>query len=198
MINASNYHTVTITSNVIDPKYFGWWDDEYGDECYGNVLELEEGDHCLTTEGYALVDGVLCFYNATVSFYLTGDTTVEATVSDIVEKQIESQPLVTGNQNVPGITEDGKWFKFTPTITSQYRFWSKCTDEEDPNIKVYDDTFLLIGENDDVHYDDEGYDDDYNFDLTLKLEGQKTYYIYLMSWNGTLDPLNMSIQTPAS
>ncbi len=198
VINDSDYHKVTITSSVIDPKYFGWWDDEYGDECYGNVLELEEGDHSLTTEGYALIDGALCSYEATVSFYLTGDMTVEATVSNIVEKQIESQPLVIGNQNVSEITEDGKWFKFTPTMTSQYRFWSKCTDEEDPKIKVYDDTFLLIGEHDDVHYDDEGYDDDYNFDLTLKLEGQKTYYIYLMSWDGTLDPLNMSIQTPAS
>ena len=191
-IDYSNYHKVTITSNVIDPKYFGWWDDEYGDEYYGSVLDLEEGDHSLTTEGYALIDGALYSYEATVSFYLEDDMTVEATVSDIVEKQIESQPLVIGNQNVSEITEDGKWFKFTPTMTRQYRFWSKCTDEEDPNIKVYDDTFLLIGECDDID------DDNYNFDLTMKLEGQKTYYIYLMSWDGTLDPLNMSIQTPAS
>lgn len=89
------------------------------------------------------------------------------------------------------VEQGGSYFLFVPENSGKYNFRSTAPDTIDPKIEVYDENGL-VGEN-----DNNGYEDDDNFDLTLTLEKGKIYgikcetdngYNFTISYNADIKP----------
>lgn len=89
------------------------------------------------------------------------------------------------------VEQGGSYFLLVPENSGKYNFRSTAPDTIDPKIEVYDENGL-VGEN-----DNNGYEDDDNFDLTLTLEKGKIYgikcetdngYNFTVSYNADIKP----------
>lgn len=94
------------------------------------------------------------------------------------EFTIEKYDAPTAKIGSNEVKQGGSYFLFVPENSGKYNFRSTAPDTIDPKIEAYDENGL-VGEN-----DNNGYEDDDNFDLTMTLEKGRIYGIKCETDNG--------------
>lgn len=134
---------------------------------------------------------VTAFSISVVAFAANGSVKLGESVTVNAEFTIERSDAPVAKIGSNEVEKGGSYFLFVPENSGKYNFRSIAPDTIDPRIEIYYENGL-IGEN-----DNNGYEKDKNFDLTLTLEKGKIYgikceadkgYNFLISYNAEIKP----------
>ena len=163
-----------------DPKRFKTWykkgtEDQVG---FSNNLYLKTGTYDIESDGTAFPGFK---YEASAKFTVKGDMTVTATVTGT------SLPVGTVSEGTTTMTatDEDAYFKFVPTSTAVYRFYSSNS-TGDPLLEVYNE------DGDSLAYNDDS-DESLDFDLTVNLTKGKTYYLRYYDYDGAGEKMDIHI-----
>jgi hypothetical protein len=137
------------------------------------------------------VCGFTLFNGSGIAQVQSGDTTIlTATVvinGNTYTDERTVSPLTLGENTVYLENDNSIFYQFIPSEDGEYRFYSMG--EYDPNISIYDVNGNPIGKNDDHDFTN------YNFDLTVSLEGGTDYIIMIDTFKHNVTaPMTMFIE----
>ena len=117
--------------------------------------------------------------------FTNSDKETDSYKVEFTVKFMEPAPLAVGENRVENSVQ---YFSFTPEKDGLYNFRSSAAGKVDPDITVYG-RALVYDFN-----DDSGYEDDYNFDLTLPLKAGETYTVEIKCYaDSGFEPFNVTI-----
>lgn len=178
-------YKIVITSNnaAVPSKDFKSWHDEDGNSYgYGDTLYLKKGNYRLTSSWR--IDGAFSdAYEAVLNISVSSAQTVRATVtqkaSSVVGNIMEGSPFRTT------LTEEVKYYKFVPSVSGTYAFFS---------LGDYDTEGILYDvDGEELTSNDDG-EEDSNFYMEYYCAAGETYYLGACKYSrGTISAtLNIS------
>ncbi|MBQ4069665.1 MAG: Ig-like domain-containing protein [Lachnospiraceae bacterium] len=170
-------YKISITSNNTVMTSFDYWYDSEGNRLgSGNILYLRAGTYSLKSEKSVFISD----YTAVLNITVNKNATVTANVT---AKQKQIATITVGQTIDVTLTNSETFFRFTPTVTGTYYFYS--TSSYDTYGYVYSETGTRL-KND----DDSG--ESSNFEISYEFKAGTTYYLAARRYSNST-PLSASV-----
>ncbi len=164
-------YKVTVTSgdsSVADYDFNGWEDTNGNIYGYGSTLYLKAGSYNLTTRGTEFMNR----FTARIIVNVTKAQTVKATISR--ETESIAGTITAGISNTISVTDNYKYYKFMPTQSGYYTFYS--IGDCDSYATLYNDKGEQLMYND----DDDG---SLDFSMDVYCTAGSTYYLAVAKYD---------------
>ena len=176
-------YRISINSGNKDVKQFSTWYDSDGNSVgSGDTLYLREGTYNLKTEGSVFIHNYSAVLNITVN--------KNQVVTPKLTVQTMDTPAIAVGQTIDTqLTSSYKYFKFVPTETGTYYFYSSSSNNT--YGAIYTETGTQIKYN-----NDDGVDS--NFEISYKFTAGTTYYLAAKNYNSGTISVKVGVSTQTS
>ncbi|MBE5925460.1 MAG: hypothetical protein E7270_00490 [Lachnospiraceae bacterium] len=177
------YKVVVYPDNTKISKFGTWYDGAGQPVGSGAYLYLRAGTHTLKTEG-------TCFegkYTAVLNITVAGNRDATAKVKI---QQVQRETITLGQTKSTKINNEYTYYKFVPTETGTYYFYS--TSSYDTYGAIYDKNGTMITSKD-------GGGKGSNFEISYKFIAGETYYLAARKYSGSLfATVSVTVSTTSS
>ena len=177
------YKVVVYSDNTKISKFGTWYDSDGKSVGSGACLYLRAGTYSLKTEGSSIQETYTALLNITVD-------SSKSVTAKVKTQQVQRETITLGQTISTKINNEYTYYKFVPTETGTYYFYS--TSSYDTYGAIYDKNGKMLTSKD-------GGGKGSNFEISYKFIAGETYYLAARKYSGSyFSSVSVTVSTTSS